>query len=362
MGVMRSDRTSDTIRTTMHSSLKRLTLLALFAWVALASPAEAGALGGVVNLPGQVISGVGQTASGLRDNLGSTVRAVERDVAGRPIVPRTFEYDPSGEVSAGIANGVAANAVAVRDARIGMIDGGIARRHPVFADASLTLKNVAGEGDGPPTPHGTAISSLLVGHDDEFRGYAPGAKLFAADVYGGQPGGGSAIEIARALDWLAASNVAVVNISLAGPNNKLLQQVVQGFLARGGVIVAAAGNGGAAAALAYPASYPGVIAVTSVDSHHRLEIDASVGHAVFAAPGVDVRAAKIDRGFAQFTGTSFAAPVVTARMALLVGKPDPRTAAAALQLLKSSALELKSEGPGLRFVEPPGGQTISAAQ
>jgi len=437
---MRSDRTSDTIRTTMHSSLKRLTLLALFAWVALASPAEAGALGGVVNLPGQVISGVGQTASGLRDNLGSTVRAVERDVAGRPIVPRTFErdpngarvlrrtvialapterdlqaarqlnfevvrsetlgtlgftvvqlrapgdqdlagalsalraadpagqfdydhiYDPSGEVSAGIANGVAANAVAVRDARIGMIDGGIARRHPVFADASLTLKNVAGEGDGPPTPHGTAISSLLVGHDDEFRGYAPGAKLFAADVYGGQPGGGSAIEIARALDWLAASNVAVVNISLAGPNNKLLQQVVQGFLARGGVIVAAAGNGGAAAALAYPASYPGVIAVTSVDSHHRLEIDASVGHAVFAAPGVDVRAAKIDRGFAQFTGTSFAAPVVTARMALLVGKPDPRTAAAALQLLKSSALELKSEGPGLRFVEPPGGQTISAAQ
>jgi hypothetical protein len=422
----------------MPSSLGQLAFVV--AALVLASPAAAGALGGIVNLPSQVLGGVGQTTSGLRGELGSTVRTVERDVAGRPIVPRTFErdpngarvlrrtvialapteqdlqaarrlnfevvrnvtlgslgfsvvqlrapgdqdlasalsalrtadpagqfdydhiYDPSGEVAAKIGNGVATNTVSARDARIGMIDGGVARRHPVFADASLTLKNVAGDGDGPPTPHGTAIASLLVGNDDEFRGYAPGAKLFAADVYGGLPGGGGAIEIARALDWLAANNVAVVNISLAGADNTLLKQAVERFLTRGGVLVAATGNAGAAAALAYPASYPGVIAVTSVDSRHHLEIDASVGHALFAAPGVNIRAADVDRGFAKYTGTSFAAPAVTARMALLLAKPDPKAAAAALQLLKGSAAELQSEQPGLRYVEPPAGHALSAAQ
>jgi subtilisin family serine protease len=418
-----------------------LSLLALLAAASLAGPAMAAGLGGIVNLPGQVIGGVGQTTGGLRGDLGSTVRTVERDVAGRPILPRIFErdpngarvlrrtvialapteqdlqaarrlnfdvvrsetlgglgftlvqlrapadkdlasaldalrsadpagqfdydhiYDPSGEVALKAASQSAApQLVAVRDARIGMIDGGVARRHPVFADATLALKNVAGGGDAPPTPHGTAVASLLVGSDDEFHGYAPGAKLFAADVYGGQPGGGGVIEIARALDWLAQNDVTVVNISLAGPDNKLLQQVVERFLTRGGVLVAAAGNGGAAAALSYPASYPGVIAVTSVDSRHHLQIDASVGHALFAAPGVDIRAAKVDRGFAKFTGTSFAAPAVTARMALLVAKSDPKTATEALQLLRASAPELPGDGRGLRYVEPPGGPNVSAAQ
>jgi subtilisin family serine protease len=430
------------MRITMASSLPRLSWLAFVAALAFASPATAGALGGVVNLPGQVLGGVGPATSGLRDNLGSTVRTLERDVAGRPIVPRLFDrdpngarvlrrtiialapteqdlraartlnfeivrsetlgslgvtvvqlrapgdqdlasalnalrsadpagqfdydhiYDPSGGDALTTANAPGATPVlvAARDARIGMIDGGIARRHAVFADSNLALKNVAGEGDAPATPHGTAIASLLVGNDDSFHGYVPGAKLFAADVYGGQAAGGGVVEIARALDWLAQNNVAVVNISLAGPDNALLRQVVQRFLARGGVLVAATGNGGAAAALAYPASYTGVIGVTSVDSHHHLEIDASVGHALFAAPGVAIRAAKMDRGFATFTGTSFAAPAVTARMALLVARPDSKAAAQALQLLKRSAPELQAEAPSLRYVDPPGTQTLSAAQ
>lgn len=422
----------------MPSSLRRLTIPALLAALAFASPAAAGALGGVVNLPGQVLGGVGQTTSGLRDNLGSTIRTVERDVAGRPIVPRTFErdpngarvlrrtvialapteqdlqaarrlnfdivrsetlgslgltivqlrapgdqdlakalaalraadpagqfdydhiYDPSGDVAARTDGGVAANAIAASDARIGMIDGGIARRHRVFADASLTLKNVAGEGDGPPTAHGTAIASLLVGNDEEFHGYAPGAKLFAADVYGGQAGGGGVIEIARALDWLAANDIAVVNFSLVGPDNTLLKQAVERFLLHGHLLVAATGNGGPASAPAYPASYRGVIAVTSVDSHHRLQVDASIGHALFAALGVDVRAAKVDGGFARYTGTSFAAPAVTARMALLVPKADPKAAPAALEVLKIASSPVLSELQ-LRYVDPPGSPALSAA-
>src|SRR5579859_5033718 len=80
----------------MSSSLRRLTLLALPALLFLVRPAAAAPLGGVVNLPGQVIGGVGQATSGLRGELGPTLRTVERDVAGRPIIPRTFDRDPNG--------------------------------------------------------------------------------------------------------------------------------------------------------------------------------------------------------------------------------------------------------------------------
>ena len=274
-------------------------------------------------------------------------------------------YDPSGSGSASPnTSGMAPpNTVAPSGARLGMIDGGIARHHRVFSDASLVTKNVAGESDGPPTAHGTAIASLLVGRGDDFQGYVVGAKLFAADVYGGQPAGGGAIEIARALDWLAANDVAVVNISLTGPANKVLERAVELFRARGGVIVAAAGNGGAAAAPAYPASYEGVIGVTSIDAQHHVEIDASRG-VQFAALGVDVRAANMDHGFTRVTGTSFAAPVVSARLALLLVRPDRTAAATALDLLHRDARPLESDRTVARFgyLDPPHAPTISAQQ
>jgi subtilisin family serine protease len=275
-------------------------------------------------------------------------------------------YDPSGgaSVSANSAVGPSTlerDAVLPRDARAGMIDGGIARHHGAFATAALTTKNIAADGDSPPTAHGTAIASLLVGHEGDFEGYVAGAKLFAADVYGGQPSGGGALEIARALDWLAANNVAVVNVSLAGPANAILERAVALFRARGGIIVAAAGNNGAAGAPSYPASYPGVVGVTSVDAQYHLEVDAS-RDAQFAALGVDVRAAKLDRGFTRFTGTSFAAPVVSARLALLLVRPDPNAAAVALNQLHHAARPLEGSATRYDYLEPPHLTTISAQQ
>jgi subtilisin family serine protease len=247
---------------------------------------------------------------------------------------------------------------------IGMIDGGIALRHPAFDDASIVSKDVAGSGEGPATAHGTAIASLLVGQDDDFHGCLPGATLYAADVYGGQAGGGGALEIARALDWLASKNVPVVDISLTGPDNKLLQLAVERFLARGAVIVAAVGNAGPAAPLAYPAAYAGVVGVTSVDAEHHLQLDANRGDVSFAALGVDVRAAKPERGYSDFTGTSFAAPVVAARFALLVATPNVKAAQHAFIVLEKSAVSLSPDAGayGHGYLGPPDAKTSIAAE
>jgi subtilisin family serine protease len=113
--------------------------------------------------------------------------------------------------------------------------------------------------------------------------------------------------LARALGWLATQNTPVINVSLVGPRNRVVEAVVARTIARGVIIVAAVGNDGPAAAPLYPASYPGVIGVTGVDARQRVLIEAGRGAQVdFAALGV--------HGSAR--GTSYAAPIVAARLAM----------------------------------------------
>ena len=82
-------------------------------------------------------------------------------------------------------------------------------------------------------------------------------------------------------------------------------------------IVAAVGNDGPAAPPQYPASYPGVVAVTGVDARGRALPEAGkASHLDFAAPGADMAAALPGQGYAKVRGTSFAAPFATARLAI----------------------------------------------
>lgn len=73
-------------------------------------------------------------------------------------------------------------------AKVGLIDGGVQRTHPVFAGVTVHEHGCAGS---IPSAHGTAVASLLVGQGDVFHGAAPGAELFAADVYCGLATGGA---------------------------------------------------------------------------------------------------------------------------------------------------------------------------
>ncbi|MES2294325.1 MAG: S8 family serine peptidase [Pseudomonadota bacterium] len=235
--------------------------------------------------------------------------------------------------------------------RIGMIDGGVEARHSALTAVRVVASNFAGGSDAPASAHGTAIASLLAGTDKGFSGYAPGATLYAADVFGGQSSGGSAAEIALALNWLAENKIAVVNISLAGPPNALLGAAVKAFVGSGRVLVAAAGNDGPAAPPNYPAAYPGVIGVTAADTTHHLALDANRNAARFAAPGVNVRAAALPNGYGMATGTSYASPLVAARFALLVTAPGKENCQAALATLSREAMPMADSG--IAYLPPP---------
>lgn len=223
-------------------------------------------------------------------------------------------FEPAGGFLASVAGALAASQSNRGGPMIGMIDGGVAS-HPSLAGVSVEQRGFAGTAQ--PTGHGTAVASLIAGNQGPFRGAARGASLLVADVYGGSRAAGSATSVVRALAWLAAKRPQVINISLVGPENKLVARAVQAVRARGIQIVAAVGNDGPAAPAQYPASYPGVVAITGVDARGRALPEAGrAKHLDFAAPGADMAAAVPGRGYAKVRGTSFAAPLAASRLAL----------------------------------------------
>ncbi len=260
--------------------------------------------------------------------LATVALAAPRGKSAEEGLRRLRELDPTGQYDldhlyepAGAGLGPSSTPVAplrgggLDLAAIGMVDGGVAAS-PAFAQARIEQRGFA-PGGPKPTGHGTAVASLMVGDDGPFQGAARGRGLLAADIYGGQEAAGSARAVVSALGWLTERRVKVINMSLVGPPNALLERAVAAAQARGILIVAAVGNDGPAAPPSYPASYPGVIAVTGVDLKDRALPEAGrASHLDFAAPGADMAAALPGRGFGDVRGTSFAAPLVTARLSM----------------------------------------------
>lgn len=232
-----------------------------------------------------------------------------------------------------------------RGLRIGLVDGAALASHPALRGATLVQQPFAPDGGMRPTAHGTAVASLLAGSEPGFRGAAPGAAVYVADVYGSSAAGGSALAVARALGWLAKVGTPVVNISLVGPPNALLQAGVAALVAKGHLIVSAVGNDGPAAAPLYPAAYPGVVAVTGVDPRRRPLPEAGRGpYVAFAAPGAGMIAAGLDGGLVGVRGTSFAAPLVAGRLARELPGADPAAARRAVAALSAEAADLGRPG------------------
>ncbi|MGH8230550.1 MAG: S8 family serine peptidase [Steroidobacteraceae bacterium] len=301
------------------------------------------------------LAGLDTTVQVLRVPAGMSTRRALR--ALRKLQPEAqFDYDhlyegsgsqPAADPPIGRDLSVAQAgpaAAAPSGPRVGLIDSGLEAMHAVFHAA--TIERWGCDQHPAPSAHGTAVASLLIGDAPPFHGAAPGAQLFAADVYCNQPSGGSVDTIVAAFGWLQANHVPVINISLVGPDNAVLRQVVARMIARGHIIVAAVGNDGPAAPPMYPAAFPDVVGVTAVDAHQHVLIEAGRGPQVqFAAPGADMLAASAPEGFSSVRGTSYAAPLVAGLLVPRLAEPDRGAARAAIESLEREAAHPGGRGP-----------------
>ncbi|WP_296574120.1 S8 family serine peptidase [Phreatobacter sp.] len=235
------------------------------------------------------------------------------------------------------------------EATIGMIDTAVDAAHPAFRQGAVEVLTVRAPDRGPSSDrHGTAVAALLVGQaDSEHPGLLPRARLVSVDVFH-RGGDGRDVtdtfDLVGGLDALMARGIRIANLSLSGPDSPLLREAVEAAIGRGMVLVAAAGNEGPAARPLYPAAYAGVIAVTAVDRDGRVFRRANRGnHIAFAAPGVNLVLAETRGRARPQSGTSFAAPFVTAA-ASLVTRSGAAGVDAVVDALRKAATDIGAPG------------------
>ncbi|WP_181443449.1 S8 family serine peptidase [Porphyrobacter sp. YT40] len=225
---------------------------------------------------------------------------------------------------------------------IGLIDTGVAANLANFSHVQLTQQAFNGK-QTEARLHGTAVAYLVSGTKGN---PARATRIYVADIFSGpRETAGSSFALIKALDWLAARRVPVINISLSGPRNPAVAKAIARIAGQGHIIVAAAGNDGPAAPPVFPGAYEGVVSVTAVDAQDRVYRYANRGGYVdFAAHGVAVAAIDDKGALRDATGTSFAAPIVAARLAARLRAPDAAASRRAVQALEGEARDLGPRG------------------
>lgn len=250
---------------------------------------------------------------------------------------------------------------------VAMVDSGVAISHEALADASISVLDVIAKPnsvltEATPEVHGTAIASIIVGHG-QLQGIAPDVDLLAIRAFKEtDPKSGaarsSAFYLSKGISAAIDRGARIINLSLTGPQDRLVAHTVEQALMARIVVIAAAGNAGPGAPPAYPAAQAGVIAVTATDNGDHLYRYANRGpYVTLAAPGVDILVAQ-PKGYGYLSGTSMATAYVSGLSALMISQVDDLTPVRLRKLLETSATDL---GPPQRDPEFGAGRIDASA-
>jgi subtilisin family serine protease len=189
--------------------------------------------------------------------------------------------------------------------------------------------------------HGTFIAGLLAT-------LAPDARLLPVRAFG-TDGLGNAFTVAAAIKYAADHGAQVINLSLGSSEaSKLLQDAITDARQRGIVVVAAAGNDNDEMKPQFPANMDEVLAVAAIDlQSHKAPFSNFGSHIDVCAPGVKLISAypnQREGGYAVWSGTSFAAPLVAAEAALVLSLEPTQTDAK--KLIEDTAVDIEPFNPG----------------
>ena len=147
-----------------------------------------------------------------------------------------------------------------RGVRIGIIDTLVDEEHPDLKGQIHRQHRFAESGFGA---HGTAVAGIIaasVNNGQGIVGFSPDARI---EVFGAcsEDDGGSrctSFDLARSIETALERGIEVINLSLAGPHDRLLADLLTVAMQRGVLVVASrdSSDGGG-----FPASMPNVIGV-----------------------------------------------------------------------------------------------------
>ncbi|MTD55818.1 type VII secretion-associated serine protease mycosin [Amycolatopsis sp. RM579] len=210
---------------------------------------------------------------------------------------------------------------------VGVVDTGVDANTPQLAGhvqaGTDVLNPGGGTGNSDCFGHGTFVAGIIAASPLDgtgFTGVAPGAQILPVRV-ANNADDVSAASIATGIRAAVDGGARVINVS-ASTTVQLpaLQDAVAYAESRDVVLIASAANSAKNGdPVTYPASYPTVIAVGAIDSAgQRADFSQTGPYLGLVAPGVNVvSVGPGGPGQWQGSGTSYAAPFVTATAALI---------------------------------------------
>ena len=239
---------------------------------------------------------------------------------------------------------------------IGVIDTGIDTGIPGLRGKVTGYSDVTGTG-WTPDAHGSLVAGIIAADNNPSgpMGVAPGAKLIGVKSCVAQSVSSAAAScwsstLARGIDLASQKSIRVLNLSIGGPEDKLLSHMVDAVIRKGIVVVSAAGNDGPEGKPSYPAALKGVAAVTAVDAAMHLYPQATRGNYVsLAAPGVDILSTGPGGRTQVFSGTSAAAAFTAGSVALLLQQRPTLSPEGIQDLLRQTARPLGTKSPDPEF-------------
>ena len=202
-----------------------------------------------------------------------------------------------------------------RHVSVAQVDSGVELNHPDLAGQISVAENFVDQSPYTAEAHGTAVAGIIAARADNgigIAGVAPGARLMALRACWQVDATAicNSFTLAKALQFALVRGATVINLSVTGPQDKLLYLLLDAALLQGVTVVGAVDpqtpGGG------FPASHPGVIAVSSDNAD-----DSGDPASAVTAPGRDVPTTLPAARWGFVDGSSFAAAHVSGLVALL---------------------------------------------
>lgn len=245
-----------------------------------------------------------------------------------------------------------------RGVKVALIDSGVDYLHQDLKGRIAKKKDVTGDGSFQQDLHGTALAGIIAAQCKNglgICGLAPEADIVAIKAC--RPIAENKITattttywLSQGIDYAILQKVRVINLSLGGPKDPLISELVEEAFARGNVIVAAAGDKGLTNYPTYPAALPQVIAVAAVDIKGNPYAEGIKGDFItLCAPGVDIMTTLPEDKYNFCTGTSMAAAYITGAVVLLLQKHPHLKPKEVRSLLEKSAKDCGPPGRDKEF-------------
>lgn len=238
--------------------------------------------------------------------------------------------------------------------KVAVLDTGIRQDHPDLAitDGVNTINKGASYHDD--NGHGTHVAGIIAALDNDLgiKGISPGVELYAIKALD-ENGEGTQGDIIAGIQWAIEHDMDLINLSITTEvSTDALKSMLAYSYKQGIISVAASGNnydGGRqqADAVMYPAKYPFVIAVGSINREKTVSSFSQQGQSLeFVAPGENILSTYIGQNklYKELTGTSMATPIVTGVLSLYKEAYPSLSAVDIRSLAQQNSLDLGTPG------------------